>query len=195
LGGGYVLIKTFSFGILLGIAAAAAALYLIPAVDQHRESSIVAVAPNGGNSEIFHINIPTDRIMVGGPQQESLPLGLKWPDDPILSSVSAEMFKVRNARDTVIGVAARTAAIEGESTVLDWVIHLPARGSIYVNMNSVAEEGGFRMGEIRAGSRELGSLSGFVSERWVSDTSDDDDAPAGRIELAAMYVGSLETIE
>jgi hypothetical protein len=195
LGGGYVLIKTFSFGILLGIAAAAAALYLIPAVDQHRESSIIAVAPNGGNSEIFHINIPADRIMVGGPEQESLPLGLKWPDDPILSSVSAEMFKVRNARDAVIGVAARTAAREGESTVLDWVIHLPARGSIYVNMNSVAEEGGFRMGEIRAGSRELGSLSGFVSERWVSDTSDDHGAPAGRIELAAMYVGSPEPIE
>lgn len=187
--------KTFFFGLLLGIAAAAGALYLIPVVDQQRESSIIAVAPNGGNSEVFHIEIPKDRIMVGGPEHESLPLGLTWPDDPVLSSVSSEMFKVRNARDAVIGVAARTSAREGESAVLDWIIHLPARGSIYVNMNTVAEDGGFRMGEIRAGSRELGSISGFVSERWVSDTSGEDDAPAGRIELAAVYMGSPEPTE
>jgi len=61
--GDTVLLKTFLLGILLGLAAAAGALYAIPAVDQKREASIVTVAPNGGNAETFHINIPIDRIM------------------------------------------------------------------------------------------------------------------------------------
>ncbi len=182
------MIKTFIFGILLGIATAAGALYAVPAVDQYREASIITVAPNGGNSEIFHINVPIDRVMSGGPDQAVLPLGLEWPDDEILGSVSTEIFKIRNARDSVIGIAARTAAREGELPILDWIIHLPARGSIYVNMNPVAEVGGHRIGEIRTGSRELSGLSGFVTERWIADTSGEADAHAGRIELSAKYV-------
>ena len=74
------------------------------------------VAPNGGNVESFHINIPMDQVMVGAADEASgYPAGLEWPDDEILANVSAEIFKVRNERDTVIGVAARTVAKE-EST-------------------------------------------------------------------------------
>jgi len=189
------LIKTFIFGILLGIAAAAGALYALPAVDQHREVSLISVAVNGGNTELFHINIPTDRVMVGGPDQAPLPAGLQWPQEEIFSGLSAELFKVRNARDAVVGIAARTAAKEGEAGVLDWIIHLPARGSMYVNMDPVPREGGYRMGQLRSGSREFQALSGFVSERWVSDTSGEEDAPAGRIELVATYVGAAESGE
>lgn len=186
------MIKTFIIGILLGVAAAAGALYAVPAVDQFREASIITVAPNGGNSEIFHINVPIDRVMAGGPDQAVLPPGLEWPDDDILGGVSTEIFKIRNARDSVIGVAARTAARDGEAPTLDWIIHLPARGSIYVNMNPVAEQGGYRIGKIRAGSRELGGMTGVVTERWVSDTSGEEDAPAGRIELSALYVAKQQ---
>lgn len=182
------MVKTFIFGIILGIAAAAGVLYAVPVVDQYREPSIITVAPNGGNTEIFHVNVPGDRVMAGGPGQAALPLGLEWPDDEILGGVSTEIFKLRNARDSVVGVAARTVAREGEAPVLDWVIHLPARGSMYVNMNPLAAEGGYRLGQIRTGSRELAGLTGHVTERWVSDTSGDDDAQAGRIELATRYV-------
>ncbi len=174
---------------------AAGALYAVPVVDQHREASIISVAPNGGSSEVFHINIPTDRIMAGGAQQTLLPEDLVWPQDEIFGNISAELFKVRNAQDTVIGVAARTVAREEESAVLDWVIHLPARGSIYVKMNPVADEGGYRMGEIRAGSRELASVIGVVTERWVSDTSGETDAPIGHLELSAIYISTLESDE
>jgi len=45
LSGGTVLLKIFLIGILLGIAAAAGALYSLPVVDQHREVSLVTVAP------------------------------------------------------------------------------------------------------------------------------------------------------
>ncbi len=190
------MLRTFWIAILLGIAAAAGALYAIPVVDQHREVSIVSVTPNGGNLESFHINIPVDRVMVGGPGRVSgLPVGMVWPDDEILVNLSAEIFKVRNARDTVIGVAARTVAKEENADVIDWVIHLPARGSLFINMEPAAVEGGYRIGRLRAGSREFEPLSGFVSERWVPDTSGEEDAPAGRIELLATYVGRAERME
>lgn len=188
------MIKTFILGILLGIAVAAGVLYAVPVVDQYREASIISVAPNGGNTEIFYINVPSDRVMSGGHDQAVLPPGLEWPDNDILGSVSTEIFKIRNARDSVIGVAARTSAREGDVPVLDWIVHLPARGSIYVNMNPVAGEGGYRVGEIRAGSRELAGMTGRMTERWLSDESAVPDAPAGRIELAARYIAKQEEL-
>lgn len=180
-------------GIILGIIAAAGALYAKPVVDQTREISYVSVAPNGGNRETFRINIPVDRVMIGAAGESSgLPAGLAWPDDDILATVSTEMFKVRNERDVIIGIAARTVAVEGDSSVIDWVLHVPARGSLFINMDSTAAEGGNRVGELRTGTKEFQSMTGFVAERWVSDTSGDEDAPDGRIELLATYVSRVE---
>lgn len=194
-----VLVKTFLFGIVLGLAAAAGALYAVPAVDQVREASIVTVAANGGNAETFHINVPMDRIMVGAPEQNvTVPPGLVWPADEVLADVRAELFKIRNARDTVVGVAVRTAAQNEGQGIIDWVLHLPARGSLFVNMEVAPRDGGYRIGKIRSGSREFGSFNGAMTERWVENNSGDEDAPAGRIELQASYVGRLdaqETIE
>ena len=190
------LLKTFFLGIVLGLAAAAGALYAIPVVDQIRETSIVKVAPNGGNSETFHITVPMDRIMLGdGGQAGGIPPGLEWPADEVLAGVRAELFKIRNARDTVVGVAVRTAATSQENNVIDWVLHLPARGSLFINMDVAPLEGGFRIGEIASGSREFEPLSGFMTERWIANDSNEEDAPAGRIELLTSYVGQLEPLE
>jgi hypothetical protein len=194
--GGNVLLKTFLFGILLGIVVAAGALYALPAVDQHREVSLVTVAPNGGNLESFHINIPMDRIMAGTAGQKSgLPAGLDWPQDTALAGVSAELFKIRNARDVVIGIASRTVAKEAETDVIEWVLHLPARGTLFVSMEPDAQEDGYRIGRLRAGSNEFARLRGVVAERWAADTSGEEDAPVGRIELLATYVGTAEPLE
>lgn len=191
-----VLLKTFFLGIVLGLAAAAGALYTIPVVDQVREASIVKVTPNGGNSETFHINVPMDRIVLGDAGQAgAVPPGLKWPTDEVLANVRAELFKIRNARDAVVGVAVRAAATSQENSVIDWVLHLPARGSLFVNMDVAPLEGGFRIGEIASGSREFAPLSGFMTERWVQNDSNEEDAPAGRIELSATYVGQLDPLE
>lgn len=180
-------------GIVLGVAAAAGALYAIPAVDQHREASIVRVAPNGGNMESFHVNIPMDRIMVGAPgTTQLLPEGLKWPASDVLAGVRTEVFKVRNVNDMVVGVGVRTAAERDDGSIIDWALHLPARGSLFVGMETAPRQGGFRLGELRAGSREFAPLSGFLAERWVEDTSGEEDAPLGRIELQATYVGRAE---
>lgn len=194
--GDTVLLKTFFLGMVLGLAAAAGVLYAIPAVDQIREASIIKVAPNGGNSEMFHINVPMDRIMLGDAAQAgAVPPGLQWPADEILADVRAELFKIRNARDAVVGVAVRTAATAKESNVIDWVLHLPARGSLFINMDVAPLEGGFRIGEIASGSREFRPLTGFMTERWVASDSIEEGAPSGRIELSATYVSQLDPSE
>lgn len=190
------MLKTFITGIVLGIAAAAGALYAFPVVDQQRVASIISVAANGGNAESFHINVPMDRIMVGSRgRSRTLPEGLEWPDDDLLRDVRVELFKVRNARDIVVGVAARTAAAEGSTRLIDWVVHVPARGSLYFAMQPQPLQSGIRRGELRTGSREFSRLSGYVTERWITDSSSEEGSPAGRIELQARYVGQLEESE
>ena len=190
------MIRTFFVGIVLGLVAAAGALYAIPVVDQAREVSITKVAPNGGNVEVFHIDIPTDRVMVGPPgRAEPVPPGLKLPNVEELAGVRTEMFKVRNARGLVIGVAIRNAATNESQDVIDWVLHFPARGSVFVNMDPAPQEGGYRIGGFRAGSREFAPLSGTMTERWVANTSEEEDAPAGHIELQVIYVGELEPLD
>lgn len=187
------MLKTFLVGLLLGILLAAGALYAIPVVDQFREVSIVSVEPNGGNSESFRINIPFDRVMAGTSGRGSgVPLGLTWPKDEIFGNVSTEIFKVRNVRNAVIGIAARTVAKDGNADITDWVIHLPARGSLFVNMGSQPKNGGPRIGRLRAGSQEFDNLTGSVAESWVSDTSGEEGAPLGRIELLATYVSTSD---
>ena len=164
------MLKTFIIGILLGIAAAAGALYAYPVVDQHREASIVSVAPNGGNIESFHVNIPMDRVMVGAPgRKQSLPPGMQWPADEELSGIRMELFKLRNTRDVVVGVASRTSASDAD--VIDWVLHLPARGSMYGTLQAQPSEGGTRRGGITGRLSRVCAAEGFhdraVGSRYV----------------------------
>ena len=182
--------KTFIAGILLGIAAAAAALLYYPAVDQFREQSMIVVRPNQGNTESFHVNVPMDRILIGAPgQQEPLPAGLQWPDDEELAGARAELFKIRNGKDAVVGVASRIAASHTDTgNIIEWVLHLPARGSVYITMQPEATVGGYRIGKLANGTREFSPLHGPVTERWIADTSESEDAPAGRIEITTTFV-------
>ena len=182
--------KTLIAGILLGIVGAGAALYYIPAVNQDREQSLIVVHPNHGNTETFHVNIPMDRIMVGVPgQAEPLPLGLEWPRDEQFANTRAEIFKIRNSKDAVVGVASRVAGSDeviGET--VEWVMHLPARGSAYIRMEPAPREGGFRLGDLATGTREFAPLTGRVTERWIADTTGLEDAPAGKIEIITAFV-------
>jgi hypothetical protein len=184
--------RTLTLGFVLGLVATVAAVYYIPVVDQHRESSVTSVAPNGGNSEAFYVNIPMDRIMVGVPNQaEPVPPGLDWPFDPAFADVRAELFKIRNAEDVVVGVASRMAAQSDEfGETIEWVVHLPARGSFFASIAPESSDGVRRVGSLRAGSREFRPMRGSVSERWISNINDvDEEAPDGRIEISTLFVG------
>ncbi len=189
--------KIFIAGILLGVAGAAAALYYIPVVDQSREQSMIVVHPNHGNTETFHVNIPTDRIMLGAHgQAESLPAGMEWPNDPQFAATRAEVFKIRNSNEAVVGIASRVAALnEGAEEVIEWVLHLPARGSVYVIMDAQPLEGGYRIGDLATGTREFAPLVGSVTERWVESPSEFDEEMQGRIELITAFVGQLSEDE
>jgi hypothetical protein len=182
--------KTFIAGLLLGAAAAGVILYYAPVVDQTREHSLIVVHPNHGITETFYVNVPSDRILVGAAgEPDPVPPGVQWPRDEIFASARTELFKVRNSKDIVIGVASRIAAsddVAGE--VIEWVLHLPARGSAYILMDSQPAEEGFRVGDLQAGTREFKPLSGIVTERWVSGTGGPEESPAGRIELITAFV-------
>jgi hypothetical protein len=188
------MLKTLIFGFLIGLVGTVAAAYYAPVVDQYRESSVIAVSPNGGNTESFLINIPTDRIMIGAPRQaEPLPPGLQWPTNEEFEDVRVELFKVRNTRETVIGVASRMVADSDQiEDSVEWVLHIPARGTFYVAMPAQPADGVHRIGKLRAGTREFRPMQGVVSERWVPNTDDNDvDAPDGHIELVTSFVGTF----
>lgn len=188
------MLKTLISGFLLGLVGTVAAAYYVPVVDQYRESSVIAVSPNGGNTESFHITIPHDRIMVGAPMQaEPLPSGLRWPADALFDGVRMELFKVRNAHDTVIGVASRMVAdSEAIEDSVEWIVHLPARGTFYVTMPAQSTDGGRRTGSLQAGTREFRPMQGSAAERWVPNTDEEDvDGPDGHIELMTSFVGTF----
>jgi hypothetical protein len=93
----------------------------------------------------------------------------------------------------VIGVASRVV-LESDrfGDGIEWVVHLPARGSFYLAMPPESVDGMHRVGTLRAGTREFQPMTGSASERWVANTDDDDeDAPVGRIELVTSFVGSF----
>jgi len=188
------LFRTFVIGIFLGLLGAGALIYFAPAVDLHRETSLIAVQPNGGNAETFRINLPRDRIMVGLPGADNtIPSGMSWPSGAEFGNFQAEMFKIRDRNDVVIGVASRLAsAADGEESFIEWTLHLPARGTMYVQMDLTPSIEGYRNGVLLTGTRDFESLSGSVREQFVADVEADDYDTEGRIELMTALVSPLE---
>ena len=193
--------KTFIIGLVLGVMAMVGALFVFPVVDQQREHSLVSVATNGGNVESFYINVPADRILARQPGQDVLePDRLEWPVADILQPIGVELYKIRNERGVVIGVASQNS--EAGSTVADWLLHLPARGSQLISVQTQPTPNGTRRGDLRAGSREFAKRRGSVAVRWVPDTSADQSVAngrvakgyiaRGRIEMLTNYVGQVD---
>jgi hypothetical protein len=191
------LLRIFYSGIVLGIVMAAAFVVFFPAVDQQRERSLITVHANGGNSESFHIRLPDDRIMAGVADAPRLtPPELEWPELDFLANVQAELFKIRNENGIVVGAASRMSGKSDQhGSFVEWTVHLPARGTMYVTMATTPSPNGYREGSLRAGTREFLTLDGVVLERFVRDNLGPDSDGTGRIELAAALVGSVEELE
>ena len=176
----------------MGALGTGALAWYVPAVDLHRERSLISVVPNGGNYEVFNIGLPGDRILVGLPNDDStLPADLAWPGDEYLPGLQAEIFKLRDKNNAVVGVASRLASA-GESTgpFIEWIVHLPARGTLYVNMDITPDDEGLRAGAVRAGTNDFETLTGTMSERLVTDVGEESDVNK-RIELKTFLVGQL----
>ena len=185
--------KTFNFGILLGVVGAGLLLLYVPVVDQYREGSMISVKTNGGNSEVFQIYLPRDRIFAGAAgAEEPVPPSLEWPQHPIFANSQTELFKIRNRNDAVVGVAGRIASTETADPFIHWMLHLPARGTMFLKMGFAANAEGFRSGTLRAGTHEFSVLSGTVEERFVSDLENAEFDIDGRIEIKTAFVAPLE---
>jgi hypothetical protein len=187
------LFKTFYFGIALGLLGAFALTYSVPVVDLHREPSLISVRPNGGNAETYRVDLPRDRILVGlAGVDNALPAGLDWPAEAVFGDLQTEMFKVRDRNDVVIGVASRLASASEETgAFIEWTVHLPARGTVYLQMDVAPSAEGHRNGRLMAGTRDFETLSGTVIEQYITDFEDEDLNVDGRIELITAFVGQL----
>lgn len=190
--------KTFLLGVVLGLAAAAGLFYVAPVVNLEREASLVSVKPNGGKFEQFHINMPNDRVAAASRSGDALavfPEGLNWPQDDALEGAQTEVFKLRNRNDVVVGIAARISSAREESgAFVQWVLHMPARGSIVAGMQVATAGDGRRQGRMLAGTREFATLSGRVEEFYNSDAGDTDLGVKGRLQLDTTLVGTLEPV-
>ena len=189
------MIKTFLLGLILGIAGAASLVYFVQIVDLHRELSLISVRPNGGNSETFYINLPHDRIFAGKRTDDKssvFPPGLRWPAEKELNGAASEVFKLRNSDDVVVGIAARISnPRESSGAFIQWMLHLPARGSMFLRMQLTPSEDGVRDGLLMAGTREFEVLNGSVSEYLNIDVTNSEYEVSGRLELVTALVGSL----
>ena len=198
-GQGIRLIKTFILGLILGLAGAAALAYYSPLVNLSREASLIAVLPNGGNTESFHINLPHDRILAGARnagQVSVLPEGVTWPDMGDLDGSQVEIFKLRNREDNVVGVATRVSSVSDSSgPFIQWMLHLPARGTVFARMGLGTTVEGVRDGLLVAGTREFEPLTGSVREYFNNDVPQDDREISGRLELETRFVGPMGSFE
>ena len=186
------MIKTFIIATILGVLGSGALAWYVPAVDLHRERSMISVQPNGGNVEEFHINLPRDRIMVGLPNPDAaLPASLEWPGQEQLGDLQAEIFKIRDRNNAVVGVASRLASAEEPTgTFIEWALHLPARGTMYFKMEVTPSADGIRNGTVISGTRDFGMLTGSVREQFIADVENSDDVQS-RIRLETSLVGQL----
>lgn len=184
------MIKTFILGLILGLPGTAALVYFVPAVDLHREVSLILVQPNLGNREVFHINLPHDRIFAGGRsvgQASTFPAGVEWPQEKAFDGATNEIFKLRNSEDVVVGIGARISSTSDTSgSFVQWMLHLPARGSMFAGMQLELTEEGYREGSLMAGTREFEGMTGAVQESFNTAVGED---ISGRIELVMSLTG------
>ena len=188
--------KTFIFGIFMGLGGTAALLHYVPAVNQHREASLIAFEVNRGNSELFRVNLPDDRILAGDSAEGSaMPTALEWPGDRIFHGSQAELFKLRDRNDAVVGIASRiSSSAEASGEFVEWMLHLPARGSMFVMFES-STAGGLRNGVLRGGTGDFAELSGTVTEQFRDQVSDGDSDTVARIEIMTRLMGPQEELE
>jgi hypothetical protein len=182
------LFKTFIFGLVLGALAAGGLLYSQPIVDLEREHSMGESRINGGVIETYYVDLSTDRVMAGiAGAETSVPPGLGWPEYDFLVGTQTEVFKLRNAADNVVGIASRMVG-GGDQAFVEWVVHMPARGTMYALLPHDASGPGVRAGILRTGTREFSMMTGFITERYIAKSESDDADAAGRLELVTSLV-------
>lgn len=126
---------------LAGAVLAGLAATFWPLPGHVRFRSLIAVQSDGGRQEDFHIDWPGDRIPRPDEDRASLPaggaVGVSVLEDSAGNRSSAELFRLRDGEDNVIGVAARLAGTGGavadpKRSASTWLLVIPSRGALYL---------------------------------------------------------------
>lgn len=135
---------TFVAGLLL--VALAAAFWPLPSHQRYR--SLISVQPDGGRQEEFVIRWPEDRIGRPGESRSGLPaaaaIGVAVLEDSAGQRTSAELFRLRDGDDNVIGVASRMAGTGGAiadpgRSASNWLLLIPSRGALFLAQTDVMD--------------------------------------------------------
>lgn len=173
--------RIFLIGIVLGLASAGGLFHLYKPVTIHRENSVLTAIPNGSVEEVFHVTLPRDLIFAGSPTQV-IPAGSSWSEAGFLGDLRVNLFKVRNENDRVVGLASRFSGRgDDNENFTEWLVHLPARGSLYAVMDGPRSAEGIRSGHLQNGTREFTSRGGSIVEKFSNEKTDDE--PKTIIEL------------
>jgi hypothetical protein len=133
--------RLFVVGFIAGLLAMVVAATLWPLPSHLRIRSLTSVPADGGRQEDFVIHWPEDRIARPDEAASGLPaaaaVGAAVLEDSAGRRVSAEMFRVRDTEDTVIGVASRLAGTGGAiadagRSASNWLIVIPSRGALFL---------------------------------------------------------------
>ena len=148
------MIRTFLFSVMVGVALtlATAAFYSLPV--HERFPSRIEVLTNGGRSETFVINWPEDRLDLNGELDGAAVNavdGITVLAPRRRAPVAAEVFRLRNSEDRVIGLASRlTGRVPGrrgrERSVSNWTLMIPSRGIMMLTQDNGADVGPVRVG-------------------------------------------------
>ncbi|HEX6997578.1 MAG TPA: hypothetical protein VF322_05505 [Gammaproteobacteria bacterium] len=206
----------FILSVIVGFAGVLAGAHFYPWVQPVRLPSHTSVVANGGRAEQFVIRLPTDRVHEAGTAAVGLrgvarPAAAKLPDDLAEGALLVEHFKVRDADDQVIGVAARHWTNTPDGWAAAWALMIPGRGTLYMTgpgesaarLDAALARAGFMpgapwsgeltvevlgegAGKIVGGSDEFERLVGTYGERWTVTGVAADGELAGTITLATV---------
>jgi len=141
--------RTFVFSFLVGVALTVAIAALFPLPSHERFVSQIEVLTNGGRGEEFQIRWPQDRLALDADStrmQMGETAGLVVMPGAAAGPAAVELFRLRDVRGNVIGLASRLTAPMpsrrgGRQSVSNWTLVIPSRGSLLLSQENGADMG------------------------------------------------------
>jgi len=140
--------RLFVVTFFAGLVVVALATTLWPLPRHLRYRSLITVPPDGGRQEEFIIHWPEDRIGRPGEERSGLPaaaaVGVAVLEDSAGRRASAELFRLRDTEDNVIGVASRLAGTGGAiadpgRSASNLLLVIPSRGALFLAQTDVLD--------------------------------------------------------